>query len=229
MRPIVSNCQSARFWNAYSSFGQQPVFTGPEDLWVAAQEYFDWVEDHPLCLEKGFSYQGKVMIKGFSKMRAMSIGGLCLFLRISREDFEAFGINEHFAGVKQLIESVIFEQKFAGAAAELLSPALIVRDLGLSDRKEMTGRDGGAIETSQQEFSAHDLALRLFALVSEGQKQKARADVAGNEAGLSEKFGHLGGKEFARRYKSRNEDNGNEVTYQEVCAVDAGVCGNVTE
>ncbi len=225
----MSNCQSVRFWNAHSSFGQQPLFDAPEDLWVAAQEYFEWVEDHPLCLEKGFSYQGRVLIKGFSKMRAMSVGGLCLFLGISRQDFEAFGTRERFVDVKQRIESVIFEQKFAGAAAELLNPALIVRDLGLSDRKEMTGRDGGPIETGQREYSAHDLALRLFALVSEGQKQETRADIGSKATGFSEKFGKSGGKEFARRYKSRNEDDGNEVIYQEVCADGVGSVGNVAE
>lgn len=200
-----------RFWNAHSSFGQQPEFNTAEDLWTAAQEYFEWVEDHPLWLEKGFAYQGEISIEKFSKIRAMSIGGLCLFLGMSRETFEQFGLRNKFSVIVQRIEDVIFEQKFSGAAADLLNSALITRDLGLSDRRELSGRDGGTIETDIQEVSAHELALKMFALVSEGQKELARAqsEIIGDETGG-----------MSRRYKSKNEDDGKEVFYQEVSSPD---------
>ncbi len=102
---------------------------------------------------------------------------------------------------------MIVVQKFAGAAAELLNSALITRDLGLSDKKELSGIDGGAIETSVHETSAHELALKMFALVREGQKELAReqADNSGNAGG-----------EISRRYKSRNEDDGSEIIFEEV-------------
>ena len=203
----MSNPSPVRFWNAYSSFGHQPDFKTAEDLWIAAQEYFEWVEDHPLCVEKGFSYQGTVSLEKFSKMRAMSIGGLCLFLSLSHEQFEQLGLQAEFCGIVQRIKSVILEQKFSGAAADLLNPTLITRDLGLSDRKELSGRDGGPIETDIQEFSAHELALKMFALVNEGQKEFAQGRSRSNDSE---------GGEVSRRYKSRNEDNGSEVIYQEV-------------
>ncbi|MCP4182909.1 MAG: DNA-packaging protein [Hyphomicrobiales bacterium] len=207
-----------RFWSARSSFGQNPKFDAADELWTAAQEYFEWVEDHPLWQEKGFSYQGKISIEKFSKMRAMSVGGLCLFLGISQEAFEQFGVEIEFCVVAKRIKDVIVEQKFAGAAAELLNSALITRDLGLSDKKELSGIDGGAIETSVQETSAHELALKMFALVREGQKELAReqADNSGNAGG-----------EISRRYKSRNEDDGSEIIFEEVVQSENG--GMVSE
>lgn len=36
-------------------------------------------------------------------------------------------------------EAVIYEQKFTGAAADLLNPNIIARDLGLADKKELSG------------------------------------------------------------------------------------------
>jgi hypothetical protein len=206
----LSSQTPMRFWNARSSFGQHPNFNTAEALWTAAHEYFEWVEDHPLCQEKGFSYQGKISIEKFSKMRAMSVGGLCLFLGISQEEFEKFGCETEFCAVVQRIKDVILEQKFAGAAAELLNSALITRDLGLSDKKELSGRDGLPIEMGIQEISAHDLALKMFAMVREGQKELTRKQTDGR--GNSD----IEGSEISRRYKSRNEDDGSEIIYEEV-------------
>ena len=55
------------------------------------------------------------------------------------------------AGVLNFIDSVIREQKFSGAAAELLNSALIARDLGLADRQEISGPEGGPMELSARE------------------------------------------------------------------------------
>ena len=56
-------------------------------------------------------------------------------------------------------ESAIFTQKFEAAATGLLNANLISRDLGLADRKELTGREGGPIET--KETSPIELARRI--------------------------------------------------------------------
>lgn|GEM_PF-1204519 len=199
-----------RFWNARSSLGQIPDIKSPDVLWRAAQEYFEWVEDHPLFEEKAFSYQGKISVEKIARMRAMSVGGLCLFLGLSQEAFEQLGCKAAFCAVVQQIKNVIAEQKFAGAAAELLNPTLITRDLGLTDRKALSGIDGGRVETGETGNSAHDLALRMFALVHEGQKELARKQRfdCGNR--------DIGGSEISRRYKSRNEDDGRETLFEEI-------------
>jgi hypothetical protein len=42
-------------------------------------------------------------------------------------------------------EAVIYTWKFEGAAANLLNANLVARELGLADKAELMGRDGGPI------------------------------------------------------------------------------------
>ena len=44
---------------------------------------------------------------------------------------------------------IIRTQKFAGAAADLLNANIIARDLGLADKNEVTGKDGGPVEVKE--------------------------------------------------------------------------------
>src|SRR5699024_5716674 len=67
------------------------------------------------------------------KMRAMTLDGLCLFLDIDSETWRRWRSDNDFCGVVSRAEQVIRDQKFSGAAAELLNPNIIARDLGLKD------------------------------------------------------------------------------------------------
>lgn len=90
----------------------------------------------------------------FPKLRAMTIRGLCLFLDISQETWRSWRdpnnvrFREDFVAVIDRVEGIITEQKFAAASAGLLNGNIIARDLGLADKTEVTGKDGGAIEHS---------------------------------------------------------------------------------
>ncbi len=61
---------------------------------------------------------------------------------------------------------MIFVQKFEGAAADLLNANIISRELGLADRQEHTGKDGGAIET--RDVSNVEIARRIAFLLATG-------------------------------------------------------------
>ena len=137
-----------RFWEARSSAGPKPKFDGPEPLWSACQEYFAWVDDNPLHEAKAFSYEGKVTVAALPKMRAMTIAGLCIFLDISEQAWRDWrtGRPDLFEVVTRA-EAIIRAQKFEGAAADLLNPNIIARDLGLADKSELSGPNGGPIET----------------------------------------------------------------------------------
>ena len=126
-----------RFWEARSSHGRNPIFADPEQLWDAACQYFQWVEDNPLLEMKPFAYQGVVIQEPVPKMRAMTIDGLCIFLDITRQTFDNYCGREGFFDIMTRIQSVIRSQKFAGAAADLLNPNIIARDLGLIDKQEV--------------------------------------------------------------------------------------------
>lgn len=126
-----------KFWLLRSSHGRKPVFSCPDQLWQASCEYFQWIEENPLEEEKLFAYQGIVTKETVNKMRAMTIAGLCLFLDISYQNWCEYRAKPDFSEVCQKVEAVIYAQKFAGAAADLLNANIIARDLGLRDKSEL--------------------------------------------------------------------------------------------
>ena len=125
-----------QFWRARSSHGRKPIFPNPEKLWDACVEYFEWVEEHPLKEEKLFAYQGEITRDTVSKMQAMTMGGLWLFLDISKDTWWNYRDKEGFLSVTTQVEETVRHQKFTGAAADLLNPNIIARDLGLADKTE---------------------------------------------------------------------------------------------
>jgi len=125
-----------RFWEMRSSHGRKPIFHDADEMWDAVCEYFTWVEENPLKEEKLFAYQGEVTKETVSKMRAMTIAGMCLFLDISDETWLDYCKRQDFIGVTERIRKVIYDQKFTGAAADLLNANIIARDLGLADKPE---------------------------------------------------------------------------------------------
>ena len=132
--------QGNRFWQARSSAGPKPIFADPEPLWAACCEYFEWVETHPLQEAKAFSYEGQITVASLPKMRAMTIGGLCVFLDIDRATWNVW--REKRPDLYEVItraEEIIYQQKFEGASADLLNSNIIARDLGLTDKKDLSG------------------------------------------------------------------------------------------
>jgi DNA-packaging protein gp3 len=139
-----------RFWEARSSAGPNPKFDGPEPLWAACLEYFAWVQDNPLYADQLVTFQGSATHEPVAKMRAMTLGGLCLFLDITDQTWRDWRADRpDLIGVITRAESVIYQQKFTGAAADLLNPNIIARDLGLADKKELSG--GVAITVSPED------------------------------------------------------------------------------
>ncbi len=145
-----------QFWLLRSSHGNNPIFENPDDLWVAACEYFDYATDNPIQEAKIFNFQGEIVEGSVAKMRVMTEAGLCLFLDISDETFRNYKKKEDFIGVTKRIERVIYSNKFEGASAGLLNPNIIARDLGLTDKQELdhSSKDGSMASKafSQEEY-----------------------------------------------------------------------------
>lgn len=123
-----------RFWEARTKHGRDRLFASSEALWDACCEYFQWVEDNPLWENKVAQFQGGVVDMPVAKMRAMTIGGLCIFLDIDETTWRAWRSSEDFSTVIAKAERIIYHQKFSGAAADLLNANIIARELGLSDK-----------------------------------------------------------------------------------------------
>ena len=128
--------------------GRNPIFESPEQLWTAACEYFQWVENNPLLEEKIFHSSGAITKDTIKKMRAMTIRAMCFFIGLSRQGWQEYSEKPDFSDIVKEIEDVIYSQKFEGAAADLLNSNIIARELGLSDKvqNEHTGANGSALQ-----------------------------------------------------------------------------------
>lgn len=128
----------AELWEvAKRNVGQPPCFNSPDEMLSKAYDYFAWCKEHPLQESKPFSSQGEVIYGDVFKMRAMTQEGLCVFLNVSVSTWHNYKNKPEYLEVTRHIESIMREQKFSGAAAGLLNPNIIARDLGLKDASEV--------------------------------------------------------------------------------------------
>jgi len=123
-----------QFWKARSKHGRNPIFEDENALWNACCEYFQWVDDNPLYEDKVFSYQGDITKTQLAKMRAMTLSGLCIFIDIDFQSWKNYKEKKGFFDIVTRVEEIIKTQKFEGAAAGILNPSIIARDLGLMDK-----------------------------------------------------------------------------------------------
>lgn len=127
----------SKFWEARASHGRPALYDDPQKLWADCVEYFEWVEANPLMTAELVKYQGEARVVEVPKMRAMTISGLCLFLQIDQKTWFNYCKRDEFFQVTSRATEHIYNQKFSGAAAELLNPNIIARDLGLSDKQDI--------------------------------------------------------------------------------------------
>jgi len=117
-----------------SPVGRPKRFQSPEQLWDECQGFFVWLEQNPLWEAKLVSFQGESVIERLPKMQVATLGGLQLYLGISDYCWNDYRRDENFSRVTTQVEGMIRQQKFTGAAAELLNANIIARDLGLSEK-----------------------------------------------------------------------------------------------
>lgn len=131
-----------QFWMNRAKHGRDKLFGTPTLLWEAACEYFRWVEENPLYETKVFNYQGTIVTEKVPIMRAMTLAGLCFYLNCNEAYFRQFEKDKEESGdystVITDIRTVIYRQKFEGAAGNLLNANIISRDLGLADKKDVS-------------------------------------------------------------------------------------------
>lgn len=137
-------------WRARSTHGRKPIFATPEILEAACDEYFQWVEENPLMSVDVVKFQGEGNLVEVPKMRAMTIIGLCNFLDISRETWSAYKGKADFTDTCTRVEEKIQQQKIEGAAAEMLNPGFIGKEIGLVDKQEVTSK--GSITHIESEY-----------------------------------------------------------------------------
>ena len=129
-----------QFWKNRTIHGRDKLFDSPETLWVEACKYFEFCDQNPL---ESLEFNGKDAIECIvPKMRAYTWTGLEYFLDIeSLRWYKTSESHKDFLQVISRIEKVIYTQKFEGAAAGLLNSNIIARDLGLSDKQDITNNN----------------------------------------------------------------------------------------
>ena len=151
-----------QFWKARAKHGRDKIFKTPELMLEAAFDYFNWAEENPLT--KAIVYQG-VVTGQETLLRAMTIKGLCIYWGVNTFYFNDFIGNldlekkqdKDFSQVINTIKEIIETQKFEGASAGLLNPNIIARDLGLADKKELSGSVENPLTLVIQEISGNTL------------------------------------------------------------------------
>jgi len=152
-----------QFWKARAKHGRDKIFKTPELMLEAAFDYFGWCEENPLT--KAIIYQGEVSTNPEKLMRAMTIKGLCIYWGVNSFYLNDFignlnlesKIDKDFSQVINTIKEIIETQKFEGASAGLLNPNIIARDLGLADKKELSGSVENPLTLVIQEISGNTL------------------------------------------------------------------------
>lgn len=147
------------FWRAKGRHGKlKGPFIEPEVLARSIEDYFEWVEANPYLEEKVGWYEGEAIHTHVSKRRVPTIGSMRLFLGLSADQFRAVELNPQLRPICEAAREAIREEKFAGTAAGLYSSNLIIRDLGLADKSEISTPPGEAIRTITGEMTAEQAA-----------------------------------------------------------------------
>jgi hypothetical protein len=123
-----------QYWKLAHDWRKPKKFK-PDELLDKAQEYAEWCERHPLYELKVFGTGVKMKVP---KMRAMTIQGFCLFANMDITTFYEYEKDEAYSKIITCVRNLFYSQKIEGAAADLLNPNIIARELGLVDKTEKT-------------------------------------------------------------------------------------------
>lgn len=115
----------------------------PEELLLACVGYFEWLDENPLLEGKLVTYEGVSTVEEVPKLRAPTLAGLCLYLGIHRDTWGSWrrgDARRDLQPVTEIVEQKMYDDKFGGAAAGLLHPMIVARDLGLVEKQQLDNK-----------------------------------------------------------------------------------------
>jgi hypothetical protein len=144
------------FWKLRLKHGRSHKIKTPLELWENFIEYAEFLENNPLI---EIDFRGKDAKKvELPKMRPFTKQGFSIACGYSSwEHIENMkGRSKGFQEIVTRIESIIYAQKFEGAAAGFLNPNIIARDLGLMEKLDANLKNnGGSFETPKQSLTVN--------------------------------------------------------------------------
>ncbi len=131
-----------QYWKLAHDF-RKPKRYQPGELLDKATEYAAWCEKNPLYEQKVFGTGVRMKVP---KMRAMTIQGFCLFANMAYSTWQEYEKQDAYSVITTHIRGMFFSQKLEGAAADLLNPNIIARELGLAEKSDHTVKVNEPIE-----------------------------------------------------------------------------------
>lgn len=145
------------YWRLRETHGRNLEYQSAQELAEGVLAYFQWVDSNPWYKNE----QLKTPIKRKNKeteedefttitqiptARPYSIVGLCVHLGIDFKTWKAYCQREGFIQICTRAEEIIETQQLEGAAVGAFNANIIARKLGLTEKSELTGKDGGPLE-----------------------------------------------------------------------------------
>lgn len=124
--------------------GRELIYKSPDILLEEAYKYFAWCDKNPWYKNEAIkSGPNAGNIIKVPASRPYTIEQLCVYMGISRRTFDLYADRDSFMPVVTHIREIITANQLEGAMVEAYSQNIVARLLGLSDKKELTGKNGG--------------------------------------------------------------------------------------
>lgn len=160
-----------KFWLNRSKHGRDKIFSSPQILWDEACKYFEYCVENPLMVTEakvvslGSGAGSEIQMIEIPKARAFTWSGLEFYLGVGRlREYKNNPDYKDFSPIIAEIENVMYSQKFEGAASGVFNANIIARDLGLSEKTDVTS--GGEKLSSK----LNDLSFEQLMELAHGNK-----------------------------------------------------------
>jgi hypothetical protein len=141
-------------WTLRSSHGRGYTFKDADTLLSAAGEYFAWADNNPWYMNepvKHGEHAGSII--KVPTQRPYTLEALVHFLDIDFTTWRLYKNRNDFKSSVDTIENFIYNQKFEGAAVGAFNANIISRQLGLSDKKDLTTNGESLNNQHRPDFS----------------------------------------------------------------------------
>jgi len=113
----------------------RPLFDDPMEFWRVVKMYFDWASENPL--ESRTSFATGAMLE--QKPRPFSLRGLAAFCGTTVARLQGIRkLGDDFDSLMDMAEEAIWNQKFDYAVINVFNSSIISRDLGLTEKQEVS-------------------------------------------------------------------------------------------
>lgn len=133
-----------KYWELREKNGRNKILT-PKELFLLAYEYKDYIDNNPIEIEDN---KGTKNINIIKLKRPYTWDGFEHFVfektgLASLEDYKkSKGTYKDFSDIIHVIDRMFKSQKFEGAVIGIFKENIIARDLGLTDKKDISSSDG---------------------------------------------------------------------------------------